>query len=203
MPVLIVKPGVNAYFDVTLTNVDILNGSYPAWCLEHSNKLLDSACADVTLSTNLDQFITNNSYSTEEITNAINWILNYDFTTEGYNFAEVQFAIWKLLTGLDKTFSSYTLASLQPGGNVIVNNAITAVGEGYAPNCGSYVGVALDPSGNVTGNGDNTAEDSQAIIIPVMMECNTSDSDCEETIWAEGCYFPGNNWAMYFQFDNN
>ena len=58
-------------------------------------------------------------------------------------------------------------------------------GNGFIPDCGEYVGIILIPDGEI-----------QPLIIPYPIECN----DCEDTIWAKGCDFPGNNWAMYFQY---
>jgi hypothetical protein len=66
-----------------------------------------------------------------------------------------------------------------------------ANGEGYVPGCGEYMGIILLPE-----NPDPESEDEiQALIMPYELKCGGAD-----TVWADGCPFPGANWATYFYF---
>ena len=57
----------------------------------------------------------------------------------------------------------------------------------YEPACGELLGIAILP----------TADSIQPVMITLTIPC---DFDCDETAWADGCDFPGNNWATFFQY---
>lgn len=81
----------------------------------------------------------------------INWILNEDYTGQGFTDAEVQAAIWELVDDLNNATLNLVLGGGDWGDIADVNQIVAeavANGEGFTPGQGDIVGLILDPDTN-------------------------------------------------------
>lgn len=174
-----------SYFVVNIQGNTVISGEFPGWCIDANSFINPANTYDAKVLSSYGN-LTGIDYANSENLDLVNWVLNQNW--EGYTFGEVQMALWILLEGGDgcPTCAGLGTASLDKA-KEIADKAI-AEGENYEPGCDEYVGIILEPTGE---------KRIQPIIIPYKLICK---EDCEETIWAEGCGFPGNNWAMYFKY---
>lgn len=183
-----------SYFRATISDGP-LAGSYWAWCADVS-KSIDSSGEDKCYSDfnvySLNDDLSDIISQSENIDNAL-WLLNNIdslLDSGNYLYGHIQWAFWKLLNNQECNSCNSNL-KLPSGENIRIKgmeiyNLALSSGNGYTPNCGEDTMLIID-------NGV-----LQPILIPFTIPCDKGD--CEETIWAEGCDFPGNNWATYFRF---
>jgi hypothetical protein len=181
--------GGDSYFDITIGGDSFLAGDYNAWCIDLNKSLGNEVCFDANTYSMYNENLPD-VFGKPENLGAVNWIVNQDFISQGYTFGEIQWAIWELLE-LDNNPSGYCcLGTWDEGkGNEIVEAAMENVD--FEPSCGQLLGIAILP----------TDSEIQPVMITIPIPC---DNGCEETAWGaangEGCEFPGNNWATYFQY---
>ena len=191
---LTVVDGVSSYFTSTISDGGWLNGTYPSWCLVrvitiNRNYLYDNFEVYCSLDPDLKDY---GLVDFPENMPLVNYILNQDYVGKPageYGLVtknDVQAAIWKLIDELGPP-SGWTNNRV----NWILNDvAINA--PNFVLGCGSIIGVILAPPRNPDGT-----YPVQVTIIPVPVNCELYG---DETIWARGFDFPGNNWAMFFKY---
>jgi hypothetical protein len=183
--------GEPSYFDVEIAGGTNLDGMHDAWCVDtdHVMRYLEWFTADVyasyePLPPGLIEF--------PENLDLVNWILNQHFVGQpsscdgDYTYGDVQRAIWELIE------DNQAEDGLGPWSQCRVDEILAgawAYGEGYLPGCGDLMGVILVPIADPT---------VQPFMIGVEVPCVPVYG--EETAWAAGFEFPGNNWAMYFTY---
>jgi len=178
------KGDSDSYFDISIAGDNFLTGSYNAWCIDLYKHLGNGECFDANAYSVYSEGLTY-PFGHPENLSAVNWIVNQDFISQGYTFGEIQWAIWELLE-LDNNTSYCCLGTWdKTKGQAIVALAIQHTD--FVPGCGDQMGIAIIP----------TDETIQPVMISIPVPCG---GDCEETAWADGCDFPGNNWATYFQY---
>lgn len=174
-----------------------LAGTYWAWCADVSlaiNASGQDICYEdfnvLSISDDLSSIIS----QSDNIDNALWLINNVDALLESneYLYGHIQWAFWKLLNNQDCVGCNSNL-NLPSGdytvkGMEVVDLALTN-GDNYIPECSENRIMVLNDGVN------------QPLIVPVTVNCESS-GDCEETAWADGCDFPGNNWATYFHYSN-
>lgn len=177
--------GPSAYLNISVSNGSI-SGNYGAWCIDDDLGIALETCYE-----NVGVFASTETlpdvFEYPENFDKVNWLLNQGYVSSGYTYGDLQFAIWKLLDDvradecLDCNLGDWDIDRAEGLVQLAMDN-----GNDFIPDCGEYVGIILIPDGDV-----------QPLIIPYPIECN----NCEETVWAKGCDFPGNNWAMYFHYE--
>ena len=176
--------GPDAYLNIGVAD-GFLSGNYGAWCIDDDLGIDLETCYE-----NVEVFASTETlpdvFEYPENFDLVNWLLNQEVVGADYTYGDLQFAIWRLLDDvradecLDCNLGEWNIDSAEELVQWAKEN-----GDGFIPDCGEFVGIILIPDG------------FQPLIIPYPINCN----DCEETIWAKGCDFPGNNWAMYFRYE--
>ncbi len=188
IPVCVTAKGDgDSYFDVSLEGESFLAGNYNAWCIDLHKSLSDGFCFEANAFSMYAENLPN-VFGKPENLGAVNWIVNQDFIAQGYTFGEIQWAIWELLE-LDNNTTYCCLGTWdKTKGQEIVAMALQHMD--FMPACGDSIGIAILPT--------DEFPDTQPVMITIPVPCG--GGDCEETAWGDGCSFPGNNWATYFQY---
>ena len=178
--------GPDAYLNISVSD-GFLSGKYGAWCVDDDSSIELGICYD-----NAELFASTETETLPALAfenpgnfDKVNWLLNQGYVGNGYTYGDLQFAIWTLVDDASCT-EDCGLGDWDPDRAAELVKFAMDNGGGFIPECGEYVGIILIPDGEI-----------QPLIIPYPIECN----DCEETVWAKGCDFPGNNWAMYFRYE--
>lgn len=180
---------VDSYFDVVIDGEVV-----DAWCADVDKTLNVDHCVDISDVYSTYETIPAGIIENPENFPYVNWILNMDFIgTESpsggtYTFGDIQWAIWEFLNDsncISCAFLGDDWSATK--GQEIYDLAMANGGDTFIPSCGDVLSVLIVP-------GDG----SQPILITIEIPCN--EGECEETIWAEGCSFPGNNWSSYFHY---
>lgn len=180
----------SSYFILDIDGESILAGELPAWCIDADSRIQNLECYDAEVLSSYGD-LSGIDFADPDNLDLVNWILNQTWEAP-YTFGDIQQAIWILLEGGDGCPECAGVGDASPERAQEIANMALEYGEGYEPGCGEYAGIILLPV-----NPDATSEDRiQPLIIPYKLQCN----ECEETVWADGCGFPGANWAMYFYF---
>lgn len=189
---------VDSYFDITINNT-ILSGDYDAWCIDVD--LDPGTCYDADVYSSINDELPAGAFENPQNFDKVNWIMNQDFigktsqSGKTFTYGHVQWAIWELIDDNNCALCKYLT---DPTGEWFLNRSENEAlgmeivqasldnGEGFIPSCDELVSVILIPN-------DNT----QPIFISIPVTCG-EPQECEETVWGDGCDFPGNNWATYF-----
>lgn len=185
-----VNQGPDAYLNITIAEGG-LAGNYGSWCIDNDSPISLNNCYTANVYS-LNDELPEGAFEYPENFDLVNWLLNQNIvgelspsSNEAYTYGDLQFAIWKLLDDIeDEDCEECSLGSFTPDHVSELVVLAQENGEGFAAECGAVTGVILIPEG------------VQPLIIPTPLECNS----CEETAWADGCPFPGNNWATYFEY---
>ncbi|MEL0457037.1 hypothetical protein WJN01_12425 [Flavobacteriaceae bacterium SZ-1-7] len=182
--------GDDSYFDVTI-NESSLAGEYGGWCVDYDMSI-SALCLDFEAYSSYDENLPGGVIDIPENLGAVNWLLNQGFIgTESvggfgnYTLGDIQLTIWKLLednSSPSPTTEPYNADRVQELTDMALQQT------DFVPGCDELMVVVLIPS----------PLESQSMIITIPVPCD--EGDCEETAWADGCDFPGNNWATYFHF---
>jgi hypothetical protein len=181
-----------SYFDIEIAAGNILSGAKDAWCLDQDAALdnLDCFIGDVYTSY---ETLPEGKFEKPENFRALNWLLNQNFigteaTSElgNYTFGDIQLAIWNLVDDSVCNLCEFTGPYNNDRINILVNMALS--NNSFVPSCGEDVVIVIIPN-----------DGKQAICVTIPAPCG----DCEETAWADGCDFPGNNWATFFQYGSS
>ena len=184
--IVLAFPGGDSYFNVTISGGTIIDGVFDGFCIDtdHSISPGTTYIANVyssyeTLPMGLVEF--------PENLDLVNYILNqnwYGQTSPSggtYTYGDIQRAIWALIEDNQST------AGIGPWSQARVDEILAdayANGEGFIPGCGEYIAIVLAPIGG-----------QQPLIVLIPFYGFT-----DETAWADGTGFSGNNWATYFNY---
>lgn len=206
-------PNADSYFDVQLTGGTSLDGTYDAFCIDktHTIYLNSQYTANIYSSyeTLPDTVLTGSDPNIDKPENLdlVNWVINQDFTGQGYTSIEVQNAIWILIDDNPPTGNSNSLA--------IVAQAYEN-GEGFVPGFGDELAVILQPVGTdgQTSSGQVTVAQvtiAQVTLLQLGLECTPIYEPIYqpiyqgETGWAiseDGTPFKkGVGWGSYFIYN--
>ncbi|MHB8134720.1 MAG: prealbumin-like fold domain-containing protein [Anaerolineaceae bacterium] len=145
--------GGPAYFPLTtVTNGGLLNGDYEGWCADIDHVIYQGTPYTANVYSSYETLpagLIEKAYNLD----LVNWILNQDFVGKPaggslgtFTYGDVQRAIWELIEDnfaeTDSGLGTWNQARV----NVIKSQAI-AIGEGFAPTCGDFVAVILQPVG--------------------------------------------------------
>lgn len=194
-----------SYINATISDAGWLNGVYEGWCIDEEHGLATNVVyagskVYCTINGDADPLV----HEPENFDN-LNWLINQDFvgkisSCDGSPFTvmDVQYAVWYLMDDYVPPISEQNCRQTE-----LEQLALTE-GEGFMPECGDLVAVALNPS-YIDGNG--LLIERQRIIISIPYPC-------DETAWgygyeegvgctlnspyAEGKTFEGSNWGWYF-----
>jgi hypothetical protein len=188
------EPDMESYFNIEI-GASFLEGGQEAWCVDADSFIRNLECYDAAVLSSYGD-LTGTSFEKPENFDLVNWVLNQGFVGRPggggipYTFGDVQIAIWELVEDVGCPQCGGLGDASEDRAMEIVQLAL-ANGEGYVPGCGEYMGIILLPE-----NPDPESEDEiQALIMPYELKCGGAD-----TVWADGCPFPGANWATYFYF---
>lgn len=187
VPVCVTAKGdSDSYFDINIGGDSFLAGDFNAWCINLHKSLDDGFCFDANAYSMYGENLPSVFGKPEHI-GAVNWIINQDFISQGYSYGEIQWAIWELLE-LDNNTTYCCLGTWDKiKAQEIFDMAMQHLN--FVPVCGELMGIAILPTENYP--------DTQPVMITIPIPCG---GDCDETAWGDGCSFPGNNWATYFQY---
>ncbi|WP_053992361.1 hypothetical protein [Mangrovimonas sp. TPBH4] len=179
---------IDSYFNIEIDPENSLTGAFDAWCADQDTSLESGDCftADVYSSY---ETLPEGKFEHPENFGAVNWLMNQNFigTDSGgyglYTFGDLQIAIWMLIDDSICSECLYTGPYSPTRVDELVSMALEHTD--CVPVCGEDVVIILIPED----------EGVQSIFITIPVPC-----DCEETAWGDGCPFPGNQWATYFQY---
>jgi len=187
-----VNQGPDAYLNITIAEGG-LAGSYGAWCIDNDSPIRLNNCYTANVYS-LNDELPEGAFEYPENFGLVNWLLNQTIVGElspstgtAYTYGDLQFAIWKLLDDIeDEDCEECSLGGFTPAHVDELVALALENGSDFTAECGDVTGVIL------------ISEGVQPLIIPTPLNC----SPCDETAWADGCDFPGGNWATYFEFSN-
>lgn len=195
-------PGGNSYFNSTLTNAGILNGTWDGYCIDTDHLINPGNNYQVNVFSSYETLPTNISIDYPQNLDLINWLINQNFFGQispggfgTYTYGDIQRAIWEIIDA--NPYQTLGLGSWSQNRVNEIKAASFANGEGYVPSCGDQIAVVLQP---VTGQQVTIA---QVTFSSVINNCTPS----EETAWGKGSnfqsftaspYYGGNNWGWYF-----
>lgn len=181
-----------SYFQSIVSNGEIINGIYEGWCIDAGHGIAPNNTWDVNVYSSYENLANLGNVDHPEELDKVNWLLNQDFVGKmsgcgsgSYTKNDVQQTIWMLV---DDTY-------LQIGDPCRVSEIYELAlkyGEGFVPACSQNIAVILEPWNGM-----------QVTIMEIPMAALTGGCDQgsgEETAWAAGLPFPGNSWAMYFNY---
>ncbi|MBA1340533.1 MAG: hypothetical protein C5S40_00095 [ANME-2 cluster archaeon] len=183
-------PSHNSYFISIVTEGGILNNTYDGWCIDYGHVIYLFKPYDVIVYSSYGDLTNLGNVDYSEDLDKVNWIINQDFVGQqssslgAYTRMDVQRAIWLLVD------------EFPPSGNwpnvIEIYDLALEYGEGYVPQCDEVMAVILEPT-----------DQAQVTIIEIPVADLVEGCDNgygEETAWAAGLPFPGNSWAMYFNY---
>lgn len=188
--VCVTAKGVSpSYFNIDIAGENSLSGAYEAWCLDQDASLNNSECfiGDVYSSY---ETLPPGKFEQPENFGALNWLMNQGFigseaTPElgNYTFGDIQIAIWNLVD--DSVCFECSFTGPYNNDRIDMLVAMALENTDFVPSCGENLVIVIVPTDN-----------KQSIFVTIPVPCG----DCDETAWADGCEFPGNNWATFFQY---
>lgn len=151
-------------------------------------------CADLSYIIECDEEYTGTLYSILDPTAPVDkpenldlvyYVLNTDYSHLGARWQEIQVAIWTLLDDTIPARPPVRFYFIQAIVDQIVADAY-ANGEGFVPGEDDLIGFIIG-----TETLDGKTAQPLIILIPRLGG---------ETAWGDGFDFPGDNWAMYFNY---
>ena len=189
----VMYPSHVSYFTSHVVNGGLLNfDDYEAWCIDAGHGIYPNNTVpyDVIVFSSYGDLTNLGNVDNPEHMDKVNWVLNQDFVGKqssawgAYTKDDVQRVIWELVDDKPPTYVGHWERF-----NEILELAYK-YGEGYIPQCDENMAVILEPVNNM-----------QVTIIEIPMSQLVGGCDWgEETAWAAGLPFPGNSWAMYFEY---
>lgn len=177
------------------------DGIYNGWCIEQGVHLYTWEDYEVKLLCSLGDLSELEGRIIITNFDLINFILNQNYigyVPEGLGaitVADVQMAIWELVMGAEWTYDGDFGSSDERVDWIL---AQAAGHEGYMPGCGGVISVILLPTEIIEQAAGKTrpVEEVQLTLITIPVPCY---GGCE-TAWGKGYGFPGNQWAMFFEY---
>ncbi len=185
-------PNHNSYFLSLVNNGEIINGAHEGWCIDAGHGIYSNRTYDVTVFSSYESLAGLGNVDHPEELDKVNWVLNQDFVGKqssawgAYTYADVQRVIWELVDDFPPTYVGHIDRVME------ILELAHLYGEGYVPQCDENMVVILEP-----------LPQYQVTIIEVpiaLLAGNCDNGYGEETAWAAGLPFPGNSWAMYFNY---
>ncbi len=99
------------YWDVTISNAGVLNGTYNGWCIDRHHGILQDTIFDASFYSSyetLPDYLTTGEFPTvsyPENMDLVNWVINHN---DGYTIWETQNVIWKLLNMYEYRYHTLT-----------------------------------------------------------------------------------------------
>jgi hypothetical protein len=137
----------NSYLDIV---VDDNGTSYDAWCVDRYHTIKPGESYPTDIHSTLEGGVPVNNPGNMDV---VNWLLNQDFTSNGYTALQVQEAIWGLVE------TNYTPSS-QVSKDLVT--LAKAEGEGFTPGNGEIFGVVFEPTDN---------NNSQHVMLEFVLDC--------------------------------
>lgn len=167
------KNSPNSYFEVTVVDSGLLNGTYKGWCGDWATTIGHDVLYDARFYSSTSPTLPAGLVDHPENLDLVNWILNKDFvgkTTPGglgvYTTGDVQLAMWTLL---DDSFDASTVGPFSQARVDLIVDMARQLGEGYVPKCKGVIGIILDPA------------DQQTVIFEIKVKhfpkCSVPDDD--------------------------
>lgn len=178
----------NNYWDVTISNAGILNGTYTGWCIDRHHGILQDTIFDASFYSSyetLPDYLTTGEFPTisfPDNMDLVNWVVNHN---DGYSIWETQNVIWKLLNMYEDRY--HTLTEHE---QVLYNEAFNH--DGFVPDLTA---------------GDVTTFIAQPIFpdliyqsILVELKCMPIYEYRSETAWTLGGNPFKTGWGTYFTY---
>jgi hypothetical protein len=184
--------GAPSYFDIAVSGGTTLDGTYDGYCIDNDGGPVNGTANVFSSYEPLPQ----SRIEYPENLDLVNWIINQDFVGQlstcggAYTYGDVQWAIWQLLEDNPHadhvSLGEWSLCRAQE-----ILAAAYANGEGFVPGCGEVLGIVLIMEQYWW---------NQPILIWIEVPCEE-----DETVWGGDYFgspleFPGNNWAIYFEY---
>jgi len=140
------------YFDVTLTNIgagyDIQNGTYGVYCADKNTSIYLNTTYQMDIYTSLYPSQIPNSFNLQkDVLDNINWLGNNLYRYDGYNWKDVQNAVWMILGQMGDTEDAGL--GIPTATAVKMKNDALAYGDDFLPPVGGYAAVLfIDPTAN-------------------------------------------------------
>ena len=128
--------GTSTYFVITLSGItegDIMDGSYPGWCIDRSVTMLRETSFSVRLYDSLDPANLPAAFQDDNWPE-VNWILN---NKDAYSMLDIQDAIWYFI-------DEYPWGSISSMARTIVE-AANISGIGFTYETGAIIAIVLAP----------------------------------------------------------
>lgn len=166
------KNSPTSYFEVTVKDDGLLNGTYKGWCGDWATPIGHDELYETKFYSSTSPTLPPGLVDHPENLDEVNWILNQHFvgkTAPGdlgaYTTGDVQLAMWTLL---DEGFDASTVGPYsQARVDLIVSMAREH--DGYIPKCKGVIGIILDPV------------DQQTVIFEIKVKhfpkCSVPDGD--------------------------
>lgn len=147
--------GEPSYFNISIQDSGLLNGTYPGWCADWATMIEDGKTYNARFYSSYSENLPAGIVDRAEHLDEMNWLLNQHPTGESspggfgiYTSGDVQLAIWTLV---DNSFETSTVGPFsQQRVNELVAMAL-AEGSDFYPNCKQIVGILLEPTNPETG----------------------------------------------------
>jgi hypothetical protein len=191
--------GLASYFDTTISNGGVLDGTYDGWCVDTSRGISSNTNYTARVYSSYEP-LPEGAVDYPQNLDLVNWVVNQEFSANGYSADEVQCAIWKLIDSDPETWAgAFTCGDGSAGdqkADAIVALAL-ANGEGFKPlTCQDKVAVLLVPEQLVGGYQVTVA---QVTIAEVGDFCEDAyDPEQTETAWGCGDKTFRTGWGSYF-----
>lgn len=190
LEVCVTSKGVpESYFDIKIAGKGFLSGTYEAWCLDQDARLENLECFTGDVYSSYEPMPEGKLEHPENL-GALNWLMNQGFigkeaTLElgNYTFGDIQIAIWNLID--DSVCVGCDFTGPYNNDRIDMLVAMALEHNDFVPGCGEDVVIVIVPT-----------DGKQTIFITIPAPCG----DCKESAWADGCDFPGNNWATFFKY---
>ncbi len=176
------------YWDVTISNAGVLNGTYSGWCLDRYHGILQDTILDASFYSSyetLPDYLTTGEFPTISYPgnmDLVNWVINHN---DGYTIWETQNVIWRLLNMYEER--SHTLTEHE---KALYDESFNH--DGFVPD------LAV---------GEVTTFIAQPIFpgviyqsILVELKCRPIYEYPSETAWAQGSTPFKTGWGTYFTY---
>lgn len=187
-------PGGDSYFNTTIANAGDFDGLFDGFCVDTSRGIRPGTWYDAYMVSSYEAAATTLVDYPENL-DLVNFVINQDYTSQGYTYGDIQRSIWTLI---DDVLSTAGLGSWsQTHVDTIVAEAF-AYGEGFVPGCDDSVAVILNP---VDASDVTTAQVTiaQITFAEVGVECLPILGG-SETAWAEGDVEFKQGWGSWFDY---
>lgn len=158
-------PEEHSYLVAMLENGEVINGTFPGWCMNANLPIRFGETHRYTFYSSLLNQYPDGLVDKPENLDSVNWLINQKLVGKPssgnlgpFTFGDQQVAIWTLLN-----FTFTAGESVEPWNQTRVNELVSralARGNGFNPRCNQIVGIIVDPQ-------DQNDEKAQTLIIEI------------------------------------